>query len=166
MGRFIMNGLTMGGAGLVLLGLVGFAIPIFTTRQTKDVAKIGDLKPQSTKSTSHVIPPILSGGALVLGTVLIGARFLSEALKATRPPQWRKARRRNALRFATAIIVGLMAFVPITSQAFPIGSNMKAENNPNVFEAGPRCGPHAHYVRGHRNRAGYYVRGHCVRNYH
>ena len=73
MGRFIMNGPTMGGAGLVLLGLVGFAIPIFTTQQTKDVAKIGDLKLQSTESTSHIIPPILSGGALILGAVLIGA---------------------------------------------------------------------------------------------
>jgi hypothetical protein len=68
-----MNALVAGGAGLVLLGLVGFAIPIFTTQQTKDVAKIGDLKLQSTESTSHIIPPILSGGALILGVVLIGA---------------------------------------------------------------------------------------------
>jgi hypothetical protein len=70
-----MNGLTMGGAALVLLGLIGFAIPIFTTEQTKEVAKVGDLKLQSTESTRHVIPPILSGGALVLGVVLIGAGF-------------------------------------------------------------------------------------------
>jgi len=62
-----MNGLTTGGGALVLLGLVGFAIPIFTTQQTTEVARIGDLKHQSTESTSHVIPPILSGGALVLG---------------------------------------------------------------------------------------------------
>jgi hypothetical protein len=70
-----MNGLTVGGVAMVLLGLVGFAIPIFTTQQTKDVAKIGDLKLQSTESTSHVIPPIVIGGALVLGAVLIGAGF-------------------------------------------------------------------------------------------
>jgi hypothetical protein len=73
MGRFTMNGLTLGGVALVLLGLIGFAIPIFTTQQTKEVAKVGDLKLQSTESTTHVIPPILSGGALVLGVVLIGA---------------------------------------------------------------------------------------------
>jgi len=54
---------------------LGFAIPIFTTEQTKDVAKVGDLKLQTTESTSHVIPPFLSGGALVLGVVLIGAGF-------------------------------------------------------------------------------------------
>jgi len=73
MGRFTMNGLTLGGVALVLLGLIGFAIPIFTTQQTKEVAKVGDLKLQSTENTTHVIPPILSGGALVLGVVLIGA---------------------------------------------------------------------------------------------
>ena len=73
MGRSSMNGLMIGGAVLALLGLVGFAIPVFTTQQTKDVAKVGDLKLQATESTSHVVPPILSGGALVLGVVLIGA---------------------------------------------------------------------------------------------
>ena len=75
MGRFTMNGLTIAGVAFVLLGLVGFAIPIFTTQQTKEVARVGDLKLQATESTSHVIPPILSGGAVVLGVVLIGAGF-------------------------------------------------------------------------------------------
>jgi hypothetical protein len=73
MERLTMNGLTLGGVALLILGLIGFAIPIFTTQQTKDVARIGDLKLQSTESTSHVIPPMLSGGAVVLGVVLIGA---------------------------------------------------------------------------------------------
>jgi hypothetical protein len=70
-----MNGLSVGGAALVLLGLAGFAIPVFTTQQTKDVARVGDLKLQTTESTSHIIPPTVSGGALVLGIVLIGAGF-------------------------------------------------------------------------------------------
>jgi hypothetical protein len=74
MGR-TMNGLIVGGAALILLGLIGFAIPIFTTEQTKDVAKVGDLKLQTTESTTHIIPPILAGGALVLGVLLIGAGF-------------------------------------------------------------------------------------------
>jgi hypothetical protein len=73
MGRF--NGLVITGAVLILLGIIGFAIPIFTTQQTKEVARVGDLKLQTTESTSHVIPPIVSGGALVLGVVLIGAGF-------------------------------------------------------------------------------------------
>jgi hypothetical protein len=37
------------------------------------VARIGDLKIQTTESTSHVIPPIVSSGALVLGVLLLGA---------------------------------------------------------------------------------------------
>jgi len=68
-----MNGLVIGGVVFILLGLAGFAIPIFTTQQTKEVARVGDLKLQTTENTSHVIPPIVSGGAVVLGIVLIGA---------------------------------------------------------------------------------------------
>ena len=68
-----MNGLVMGGAALAVLGLIGLAIPVFTTQETKEVAKIGDLKLQTTENTSHVVPPILSEGALALGVILIGA---------------------------------------------------------------------------------------------
>jgi len=70
-----MRGLTIGGAVLVLLGLLAFAVPVFTTQQTSDVARIGDLKLQTMQSRSFVIPPLLSGGVLVLGVVLIGAGF-------------------------------------------------------------------------------------------
>lgn len=67
-----MNMLTMSGAVLAVLGLLGFAVPMFSTEQTKDVAHVGDLKLQTTESTSHVVPPILAGGALILGVALIG----------------------------------------------------------------------------------------------
>jgi hypothetical protein len=75
MGRSAMSGLMITGAILVLLGLVAFAIPVFTTQQTKDVARIGDLKLQTTESRSFVIPPLVSGGAVVLGIVLMAAGF-------------------------------------------------------------------------------------------
>lgn len=65
--------LIIGGAVLVALGLLGFAMPIFTTQQTKEVARIGDVKLQTTESTSYAVPPLLSGGVLVLGVILIGA---------------------------------------------------------------------------------------------
>lgn len=68
-----MNKLVMGGVVLALLGVLGFAIPMFTTEQTKDVAKVGDLKLQTTESTSHIVPPMLAGGVLIVGLVLIGA---------------------------------------------------------------------------------------------
>ena len=45
---------------------------MFTTEQTKDVAHVGDLKLQTTESTSHIVPPMLAGGAFALGVVLLG----------------------------------------------------------------------------------------------
>jgi hypothetical protein len=73
--RSAFSGLSIVGAFLTLLGLIGLAIPVFTTQQTRDVAKIGDLKIQTTQDTSFVIPPLLSGGTLVVGIVMFGASF-------------------------------------------------------------------------------------------
>ncbi len=61
------------GTLLALLGILGLAIPAFTTSQTKDVVNVGGLKIQSTEQSTHVIPQALSAGVLVLGVVLIGA---------------------------------------------------------------------------------------------
>jgi hypothetical protein len=66
------NGLMIVGVILLVAGLLGFAIPVFTTQKTQDVVKLGDVKIQSTQDVYHSIPPILSGGVLVLGLVLIG----------------------------------------------------------------------------------------------
>jgi len=68
-----MGMMKIGGMILILLGVLGFAIPIFTTQQTRNVATIGDLKLQATESQSYVIPPLVAGGALVLGVVMLGA---------------------------------------------------------------------------------------------
>ena len=70
MGR--TNALVIFGAVLLIVGLVGFMIPVFTTQKTEDVARIGDIKIQSTENTPHIIPPLLSGSAMALGVVLIG----------------------------------------------------------------------------------------------
>jgi hypothetical protein len=67
-----MNGIVIIGVILVIVGVLGFAIPVFTTQNTEEVARIGNLKLQNTEDTSHRIPPILSGGVLVLGLILIG----------------------------------------------------------------------------------------------
>jgi len=71
MGR--MSGIMIVGVILAVVGIVGLAVPVFTTQKTEEVAKIGDLKLQATEQTSHTIPPIVSGGVLALGLVLIGA---------------------------------------------------------------------------------------------
>jgi hypothetical protein len=69
----VPNGLIAIGAIFALLGLAGFAIPVFTTQQTQEVARIGELRIQTTQDTAHPVSPYLAGGALVLGVGLMGA---------------------------------------------------------------------------------------------
>jgi hypothetical protein len=66
-----MKPITMIGAILALIGLLAIAQPIFTTNQTKNVATFGDIKIQANEQTSHAIPPILSGAALIVGLVMV-----------------------------------------------------------------------------------------------
>ncbi|MBF6570238.1 MAG: hypothetical protein IVW54_15310 [Candidatus Binataceae bacterium] len=73
-----MKGILLIGIALAILGLVGLAMPVFTTTQTKDVAKLGDLHVQANESTPHTIPPLVSGGLLALGAVLIGAGIMNK----------------------------------------------------------------------------------------
>jgi len=68
----MMKSITWLGAIIALLGLIGLAIPVFTTSQTKNVASLGNLKIQSTEQSTHVVPMALSASGLVLGLVLIG----------------------------------------------------------------------------------------------
>ncbi|OJY73547.1 MAG: hypothetical protein BGP12_13150 [Rhodospirillales bacterium 70-18] len=68
-----MNPLVGSGVVLALLGLLGLAVPVFSTQHTTEVAKIGDLKLQTTERHWYSVPPLVSGGAVVLGVVLIGA---------------------------------------------------------------------------------------------
>jgi hypothetical protein len=67
-----MNGFAFFGAILALAGILGLAVPVFTTHKTENIARFGDLKIQDTHDVYHSIPPIMSGGALVLGIILIG----------------------------------------------------------------------------------------------
>lgn len=68
-----MKSITWFGAVMVLLGILGLAIPVFTTSQTDDVAQLGNIKIQSTEQSAHVIPHELSAGVLVVGLIMIGA---------------------------------------------------------------------------------------------
>ena len=66
------NGLMTAGAILAVLGVLALAIPAFTTTETKDVAKIGDLKVTKQEDTRHIVPPFVGPAALVVGLALIG----------------------------------------------------------------------------------------------
>ena len=68
-----MNKLMLVGAVLVILGILGFTIPYFVTSSTDEVAKVGGVKLEATEHTTHVVPPVLAGGLLLLGIVLLGA---------------------------------------------------------------------------------------------
>ena len=71
--RSSMSALMIAGAVLALLGIVGLAIPEFSTQHTEQVAKIGPVQVNATQHDYHFVPPAVAGGALVLGVVLIGA---------------------------------------------------------------------------------------------
>ena len=73
------GGLMIGGAGLALLGILGLAVPAFTTLETREVARIGDLRLQTTEGASHSVPPVLSGGVLVVGIILMGAGMIKKS---------------------------------------------------------------------------------------
>jgi len=72
----LSRSLLLAGAIILLLGVAGIAVPYFTTEQTKDVANVGPLHVQATEQTSHVIPPLLSESAIVVGAVLMGVAFV------------------------------------------------------------------------------------------
>jgi hypothetical protein len=68
-----MKAITWLGGLLVLLGILGLAIPKFTTSQTTDLASIGDIKVQNTTISHHMVSQPLTIAALLMGIALIGA---------------------------------------------------------------------------------------------
>jgi hypothetical protein len=75
-----MKSITLLGAVIALLAVLGLTIPVFTRSQTHNVASLGDLKMQSTEQYTHVIPLALSVSGLVLGLALVGAGVYDEVL--------------------------------------------------------------------------------------
>ena len=55
-----------------MLGVLGHAVPYFTTQRTEDVARLGNIKLQTTRTQEHTIPPMSAGGVLVIGLLLTG----------------------------------------------------------------------------------------------
>ena len=45
------------GGLFMLIGILGLAIPRFTTSQTTDLASIGDIKVQNTVISHHIVAP-------------------------------------------------------------------------------------------------------------
>ncbi len=72
-----MRSIVILGAAMALIGLIAFAVPSFNTEQTRNVVDLGDLKVQAKTQETHIIPPIVSEGAIALGVLLIGAGLVT-----------------------------------------------------------------------------------------
>lgn len=64
------------GAILAILGFILLAYPYFTTQQTKEVAHVGPLHVDENEQQTHMVPPILSGGVLAIGVVLLAGGLM------------------------------------------------------------------------------------------
>jgi hypothetical protein len=64
------------GAILAVIGLILLAYPFFTTQQTKEVAHVGPLHVDENQQQTHEVPPILSGGILAVGVVLLAGGLM------------------------------------------------------------------------------------------
>ena len=64
------------GAILAVIGLILLAYPYFTTQQTKEVAHVGPIHVDENEQTTHMVPPILSGGVLAVGVVLLAGGLM------------------------------------------------------------------------------------------
>jgi hypothetical protein len=69
------------------------------------------------------------------------------------------------LRLTASIFVGLLAFAPFPSEALPSVAGAPSQGDSNVIDVAVNCGPHAHYIRGHRDAHHQYVKGRCVRDH-
>ncbi len=72
------------------------------------------------------------------------------------------------MRIVWLSIIALALSLPIAAQAVtPAADGLATSARPAAIERiAVHCGRHAHYVRGHRNRDGRYVKGRCIRNRH
>jgi hypothetical protein len=73
-----MGALAIAGVVLAGLGLVGFAIPVFFTSETHEVARLGPLNITATETNQHFIPPLLSAALLLAGAVLFAFSFFQK----------------------------------------------------------------------------------------
>jgi hypothetical protein len=72
------------------------------------------------------------------------------------------------MRFTLLLLAGLALAAPVSVQAATLRPvPLDAASNPDLVEVAVHCGPHAHYVRGHRSsRDHHYIKGRCVRDHH
>jgi hypothetical protein len=67
----------------------------------------------------------------------------------------------KTLLIGTALFAGTAA---LPAYAVPVAGQPGIPANQAVIDVAVHCGPHAHYVRAHRDKNGHRVLGRCVRD--
>jgi hypothetical protein len=71
------------------------------------------------------------------------------------------------LRGAALLVLGFLAIVATPSLSLAVTAGVartEIARSPNIVEVDRRCGRGRHWVSGHRNQYGQWVRGHCRPN--
>lgn len=70
------------------------------------------------------------------------------------------------MRVSVSLLAGFMLLAPVAAQASPAGLDALAgQGTSAITEVAVKCGPHAHYVKGHRDKNHHYVKGRCVKDH-
>lgn len=71
------------------------------------------------------------------------------------------------MRVSVSLLAGIMLLAPVAAQATPAGLDaLAAQGSSPIIEVAVKCGPHAHYIKGHRDKHGHYIKGRCVKDRH
>jgi hypothetical protein len=69
------------------------------------------------------------------------------------------------MRYSTMLLATLLGLLPSLAPAATVRApQIILERSPDIVQVDRRCGPGRHFVRGHRNRRGFWVRSHCAPN--
>jgi hypothetical protein len=69
------------------------------------------------------------------------------------------------LRVSVSLLAAFMLLAPVAAQASPVGlDSLAGQSSSAITEVAVKCGPNAHYVKGHRDKNHRYVKGRCVKN--
>jgi len=67
------------------------------------------------------------------------------------------------LRVSVSLLAAFMLLAPMAAQASPVGLDALAGRDASaITEVAVNCGPHAHYIKGHRDKNHHYVKGRCL----
>jgi hypothetical protein len=67
------------------------------------------------------------------------------------------------MRVVWLSVAALALSLPVS--AYAVTPAVDGPRSAAIEQVAVHCGPHAHYVKGHRNHDGHYVKGRCVRNH-